>query len=427
MTASQQNLPVLRFTDRQGSDFSKWGQKKLGTITEIFDGTHQTPQYVKEGVPFYSVEQVTADQFSDTKSISEESFEQENERVKLEEGDILMTRIGSVGVAKLINWDVRASFYVSLALIKKSPNFSSQYLVQHIKSQNFQRELWKRTIHVAFPKKINLGEIGKCIVQLPSKEEQQNIASFLNSVDTKIEQLGKKKALLKQYKKGIMQKLFSQEIPFKDEWGNDFSDWERKKLGDLYEFKSTNSFPREKLNYIEGWVHNIHYGDIHTKYKAKFTLNEETVPFVNSNVDVSNIGEDLFCQEGDLVMADASEDYREIGKTIELIALNNQRVLAGLHTLLARRISSDICIGYGAYMMSCSTVKLQIKRIAQGTKVLGITASRMKEIGLPLPSKIEQRKIADFLSAIDKKIELVTEQVEQARTFKKGLLQRMFI
>ena len=78
-------------------------------------------------------------------------------------------------------------------------------------------------------------------------------------------------------------------------------------------------------------------------------------------------------------------------------------------------------------MMSCNRVKLQIKRIAQGTKVLGITASKMKEIELPLPSKIEQRKIANILSAIDKKIELITEQLEQARTFKKGLLQQMFI
>ena len=233
--------------------------------------------------------------------------------------------------------------------------------------------------------------------------------------------------MLEQYKKGMMQKLFSQENRFKDEQGKDYPDWERKKLGDLYEFKSTNSFPREKLNYIEGWVRNIHYGDIHTKYKARFTLNEETVPFVNSNIDVSNIREDLFCQEGDLVIADASEDYSEIGKTIELIALNNQRVLAGLHTLLARRISSDICTGYGSNMMSCSRVKLQIKRIAQGTKVLGISASRMKEIELPLPSENEQLKIANFLSAIDKKIELVAQQLEQTRTFKKGLLQQMFI
>ena len=233
MTASQKNTPVLRFKDRQGNDFSKWEKKKLGTISEIFDGTHQTPQYVKEGVPFYSVEHVTADQFSDTKSISEESFEQEKKRVNLEEGDILMTRIGSVGAAKLIDWNVRASFYVSLALIKKSPNFSSQFMVQHIKSQIFQRELWKRTIHVAFPKKINLGEIGKCIVRLPSKEEQQKIASFLSSADTKIEQLGKKIVLLEQYKKGMMQKLFSQEFRFKDAQGNDYPDWEQSKLGNI--------------------------------------------------------------------------------------------------------------------------------------------------------------------------------------------------
>ena len=99
-----------------------------------------------------------------------------------------------------------------------------------------------------------------------SEEEQQKIASFLSSVDTKIEQLGKNKALLEQYKKGMMQKLFSQEIRFKDEQGNEYPEWLEKKLDDLYEFKSTNSFSREKLNYIEGWVRNIHYGDIHTKF-----------------------------------------------------------------------------------------------------------------------------------------------------------------
>ena len=410
MTASQQNLPVLRFTDRQGSDFSKWGQKKLGTITEIFDGTHQTPQYVKEGVPFYSVEQVTADQFSDTKSISEESFEQENKRVKLEEGDILMTRIGSVGVAKLINWDVRASFYVSLALIKKSPNFSSQYLVQHIKSQNFQRELWKRTIHVAFPKKINLGEIGKCIVRLPSKEEQQKIASFLSSVDTKIEQLSKKKELLELYKKGMIQKFFSQEIRFKDEQGNDYPDWEEKLLGDISNLSKGKGISKTDVK-VDGTVKCIRYGELYTRYG-------ETISNVLSSTNVP-ISELVLSQKNDVIIPASGETALDIASAA---CITVEGVAVGGDINIIRCQQNGIFLAY--YLIS---KKIDIARLAQGVSIIHLYSAQLASLSLRIPSKQEQQKIANFLSAIDKKIELVAEQLEQARTFKKGLLQRMFI
>jgi type I restriction enzyme S subunit len=143
----------LRFKDDNGNEFPNWEIKKLKDVSKIYDGTHQTPNYVDNGIPFYSVEQVTANQFDNTKYISEEVYEKENKRVKLQRGDILMTRIGSVGVAKYINWDVNASFYVSLALIKKSNKVNNEYLSHFINSLFFQSELWKRTIHVAFPKK----------------------------------------------------------------------------------------------------------------------------------------------------------------------------------------------------------------------------------------------------------------------------------
>lgn len=159
----------------------------MGSITSIYDGTHQTPKYVEKGVPFYSVEHVTSNNFEKTKFITEEVFEKENKRVKIERQDILMTRIGSIGVSKYIDWDVRASFYVSLALIKKPINHSAKFINQLISTINFKKELWKRTIHVAFPKKINLGEIGQCSIIIPSIKEQEKISSFLSSVDDRIE------------------------------------------------------------------------------------------------------------------------------------------------------------------------------------------------------------------------------------------------
>jgi type I restriction enzyme S subunit len=194
----------IRFSGFSG----EWEERKLGEVGEIYDGTHQTPKYVKEGVPFYSVEHLTANNFSNTKYISEEVFEKENKRVKLEKGDILMTRIGNIGTARLIDWNVRASFYVSLALIKTNEEVDSQFLAQYISYADFQRELWKRTIHVAFPQKINLGEITHCLINLPSLPEQQKIAEFLSSIDDMIEAKSVEIEKAEEWKRGVMQGVF---------------------------------------------------------------------------------------------------------------------------------------------------------------------------------------------------------------------------
>ncbi|EGQ8539136.1 TPA: restriction endonuclease subunit S [Vibrio parahaemolyticus] len=188
----------------------EWEEVELGKITSIYDGTHSTPKYVEKGIPFYSVEHLTRDDFSNTKFITEDVFEKENKRVKLERDDILMTRIGDIGTAKHLNWDVCASFYVSLALIKANKSkFDSAYMGYYINSHEFHRELYKRTIHVAFPKKINLGEINHCNVLLPSINEQQKIASVLTAADKEIEVLQAKLTHFKQEKKALMQQLLT--------------------------------------------------------------------------------------------------------------------------------------------------------------------------------------------------------------------------
>ncbi|EGQ9297135.1 hypothetical protein HJ171_19660 [Vibrio parahaemolyticus] len=200
--------PTLRFKADDGSEFPDWEEKALGDFSRIYDGTHQTPKYVDEGVPFYSVEHVTANQFEKTKYISEEVYAKECKRVTLKKGDILLTRIGSVGDVRLIDWDVRASFYVSLALVKYNDEIVGQYLASFMESPNFQSELWKRMIHVAFPKKINLGEIGHCLVSVPSRDEQTKIANFLSAIAQKIDLANSELENAKEWKKGLLQQMF---------------------------------------------------------------------------------------------------------------------------------------------------------------------------------------------------------------------------
>ncbi|MHB1665301.1 MAG: restriction endonuclease subunit S [bacterium] len=202
-------------------------------------------------------------------------------------------------------------------------------------------------------------------------------------------------------------------------------EWEERRLGELFSFFSTNSFSRDNLNYGIGEVKNIHYGDIHTKFRSLFNITKEYVPFINKEILNGKITEINFCKEGDIVIADASEDYEGIGKAIELVNLNNEKVVAGLHTLMARPINNKLTIGFTGHMLKSNNVRYRIKMIAQGTKVLSISSKRMKEISLNIPALSEQQKIASFLTAVDKKIEIVTKKIEHLENYKKGLMQKL--
>lgn len=200
---------AIRFKDDHGNDFPDWEEKKLKAVAKIYDGTHTTPSYTETGVPFYSVEHLTRGCFQKTRFISEEVFEKENKRVKLERGDVLMTRIGDIGTSRHLDWDVRASFYVSLALIKlQRDHVSPQFAHHSISARYFQQELWQRTIHVAFPKKINLGEIGECQIKLPTMDEQTKIADFLSAIDRKIESVATQITETQTFKRGLLQQMF---------------------------------------------------------------------------------------------------------------------------------------------------------------------------------------------------------------------------
>ena len=203
-------------------------------------------------------------------------------------------------------------------------------------------------------------------------------------------------------------------------------EWEEKNYGDIYSFYSTNSLSRDKLNYDIGDVKNIHYGDIHTKFKTMFNIQNEKVPFVNNEIDLSKIKEESYCLKGDLVIADASEDYNDIGKTMEIINLNNEKVLAGLHTFLARPNKYDMALGFTGYLLQSWKIRKQVMTIAQGTKVLSLSTGRLSKVKLNLPTLPEQIKIASFLTSVDKKIDLLTQKEKLLKDYKKGIMQKIF-
>jgi len=276
-------------------------------------------------------------------------------------------------------------------------------------------------------KRVHYSDFVNFKLRYPQLREQQKIAAFLSAVDEKIAQITKRKALLLKYKKGVMQQIFTQKIRFKDDDGNNFPDWKHSRFDEVFLFLPTNSFSRKDLNHLEGEVKNIHYGDIHTKFRALLNTDAEEVPFINKEISLAKIPQSNYLRTADLVFADASEDYADIGKCVEIGRTNGEKILSGLHTLLARPRANKVAHVFGTYLMKTWSVRRQIMREAQGTKVLGISTGRLATIMLMLPSMAEQAKIADFISMLEKKIEIVSVQLEEIKAFKKSLLQQMFI
>jgi type I restriction enzyme S subunit len=401
---------------------SSWKTMRLGNVARIYDGTHQTPDYVLKGVPFYSVEHVTSDDFKNTKYISREVFEKENRRVKVEKGDILMTRIGDVGTAKYIDWEAQASFYVSLALIKCNSQVDSKFIAQLINSEVLRREIWGKTLHVAFPNKINLGDIGKCKITIPDLETQQRIVNILETWDRYIDRLNEKIELKKAIKKGLVQNLLTGEKRL-----NGFTDtWRKMKVKEIFDFIPTYSHSKDQMSYKTGSsasVHNIHYGDIHTKYSNYLDISAQTIPFLideGQAIDAKKI-----LKTGDVIVADASEDYVGVGSCVEILNLDGRKCIAGLHTFALRDKSDRLALGYGALLFKNRDVHNWMMRVSTYSKVYGISKTNFSEIVLLLPPVDEQRAIASILSDDDLALQKLVELRRLAQAQKKYLVNHL--
>ena len=195
------DVPEVRFV---GFDAS-WGGSFLSELADVYDGTHQTPKYRESGVMFLSVEDIKT--LRSNKYISIDDFRNDF-KVFPEKGDVIMTRIGDIGTTNRIESDEPIAYYVTLALIK-SKKLDTTFLKECIQSNTVQKDIWKKTLHIAFPKKINKNEIEKIGIPFPVElNEQTKIGQFFKNLDTLIAQNQKTLDQLKNLKQALLHKMF---------------------------------------------------------------------------------------------------------------------------------------------------------------------------------------------------------------------------
>ncbi|MEG1009103.1 MAG: restriction endonuclease subunit S, partial [Clostridia bacterium] len=257
-------IPQIRFKGFNDA----WEQRKLKEVANIYDGTHQTPNYTTSGIKFLSVENIKT--LDSNKYISIEEFKN-NYKIYPEKNDILMTRIGDIGTSNIVRDNALKAYYVSLALLK-CKEIEPYYLNTAIKSNYVSHGLKQRSLLTAIPMKINKDQIGEVDIFYPlNSTEQSKIGDFFDNIDNLITLHQRKYEKLKNIKKSLLEKMFpknNEKVPQIRFSGFDDA-WEQRKLGDIYKFQygTFNNNPNNGGEYPVFGANGIIGG--YSKYNAK--------------------------------------------------------------------------------------------------------------------------------------------------------------
>ena len=210
------------------------------------------------------------------------------------------------------------------------------------------------------------------------------------------------------------------------------SDWSALEFGDIFSFIKSFSFSREQLTSepTNDEIRNIHYGDIHATYVNEILdLDiEKTIPYLlDGIIDPKSFDDESFpsLKEGDLIIADASEDYEGVCDCVELKNIKGAKIVSGLHTFAARAKDEKIAIGYRTYALQHEQVIRELRRIATGTSVYGVSKTNLSKVKIPLPPLLEQKAIAQVLSTADAAIHTTEKLIAQKELRKKWLMQQL--
>lgn len=380
---NKQLVPELRFPEFSG----EWEEKKLGEVAEI-NKSSKIPE------EFYYIDLESVNQGRLNTNIKKHNKNNAPSRAKrvLANNDILYSTVRPYQKNNLyIDFEFNIPIVASTGFAQIKPIIGSNFLYNYLYNHRFTNEVLKRCTGTSYPA-INTSDLSRVLIPHPQEKlEQEKIGKFFYSIDKKLELQEKKIANLKEYKKAMMQRIFSQEIRFKDEDGKEYPEWEEKKLGNLC---------------------NITTG----KLDANAMVENGEYRFYTCAKDFFRIDKYKFDTEALLISGN--------GANVGYIHYYNGKFNAYQRTYVLDEFAEDII--FIKWYLEQHLKKRIFEDKNEGSTPY-ITLSTLSEMSIILPIKQEQEKIANFLSSLDKKIQLEEEKLENYKDYKKGLMQRMFI
>ena len=390
------NEPKLRFKADDGSQFPDWKEKKLGDISErILVGlaTTVTPYYRKKGRPMFRNLNIKQGYLDDRDMLFlDDDYADSQKNKTIHFGDILTVHTGNIGWSCLVPEKYEGALsFTTLITTVKSNVVSNKYVCAFLNSSLGMN----RMQNLAFSggrANLNTSEFQKVQVPVPCLPEQQKIAEFLSTIDTVIAKQKETVSAWEERKKGVMQKLFSQEVRFKADDGSEFPDWEEKKLGDV--------------------------ADVKVGEKPTLVSDNAAYEYVNAGTTNSGYVDSYNC-DGDTVTT-PSRGQGGIG----YVGYQKHEFWLGPLCYKIKSNKDDVLTKFMYYALSFDSKKIvDLKKV--GT-IPAINRADLIELYMNFPCLAEQQKIADCLSSLDEVIEKQKATLAAWEELKKGLLQQMF-
>ena len=410
----KQLIPKLRFAKFEDN----WKRKQLNDYIKLLSGYAFKGDEISEnenGTALLRGINITEGKIRHSADIDRFYEKPINDLKKylLKEGDLVLSMDGSkVGknVALISKTDEGALLIQRVARLRSRNMADIRFIYLNIFSKRFHRYVDKVNTSSGIPH-ISSKQIKEFEMGFPSFKEQQKIAAFLTAVDTKITQLTKRQELLEQYKKAVMQKIFSQEIRFKDNARNEFPDWRKGRIDAFGSFYYGKSAPKFSV-FKDAPTPCVRYGELYSTYKEIISEIKSYTNIDPKTLKFSKGGEVLVPRVGENPMDFANCSYLPLsGVAIgEMISVYNTK-------------ENGLFITYYFNAM----LQRKFAKMVEGANVSNLYFKYLEDIQIQVPCLEEQIKIVEFLSSLDKKIKAVNTQIKKTISFKRGLLQQMFI
>ncbi len=386
-----------------------WELVKIGQITKIFVGRdlkEDNYSAVKTEVHKYPVYSNTVDNHGLYGYYNKEEYTGES-----------LTVVGrGAGLGRAFTRSGAFGAIGRLLVLFPNENVVAHFLTEYI---NNQLSLFRESSGIP---QLTGEQVATYKIPLPPLAEQQRIATILTKWNEGIEKLKMLIEKKNRHKQGLMQHLLTGNRRFSEFAGQA---WETLRFGEVFSFLRNESHSREYLTYenTENQVYYVHYGDIHATFETSILdFSKETrIPQLKDEVNLS--GKPALLRDGDLLIADASEDYAGVGECMEVKNIGDKLAVGGLHTIVARDQNNRTAPGFRSYLFLHPEVAIAIRKAANGISVYGLSKTALSNVLIHLPPEAEQRRIAAVLSAADLEIEGLTKELTLLKRQKSGLMQ----